>query len=316
MRNAFIRSLTAIAERDPRVMLLTADLGFTVFENFRDHLPRQFLNVGIAEQNMISVAAGLALTGRRVVVFSIVPFATFRCLEQIRNDLCHQRLPVSIVGVGAGYSYGHLGSSHHALEDIAVMRSLPGMTVISPGDPWEVEQSVQSMLTLPGPCYLRLGKSGEASVHSVAAPPIFKLGTMIVVRPGNAVTIFATGSVLTVALEAARILSESAIDARVLSVHTLKPIDREAIIAAATETSLLATVEEHGPIGGLRSSVADVIAETGLGTRLLSFSAPEFVSVKTGSQQCLREESGLTPANIASQIMKYHALSTSSITGK
>ncbi len=157
MRNAFCRSLARLAEADPDVMLLTGDLGFGVFEEFRDRFPKQFVNAGVAEQNMVSVAAGLALAGKTVFTYSIIPFAVFRCLEQIRDDVCYHDLPVCVVGVGAGYSYGHMGPTHHALEDIGVLRTLPGLSVLSPADGFEAEGAVEAFARHRRPCYLRLG---------------------------------------------------------------------------------------------------------------------------------------------------------------
>ena len=168
MRAAFVRGLTAAARQDPRVMLLTSDLGFKIFDEFASEFPGRFLNVGVAESNMIGVAAGLALGGMRPFAYSIAPFATLRCLEHVRNDVCYHNVAVTIVGLGGGYSYGHNGPTHHSLEDIAVMRVLPNMTVVCPGDPVEVEQAVVAAAMNGSPVYLRIGRSGDPAVHSWA----------------------------------------------------------------------------------------------------------------------------------------------------
>src|SRR5260370_29105354 len=180
MRAAFVRGLTAAARLDPRIMLLTSDLGYKIFDAFAGEFPGRLLNVGVAEGNMIGVAAGLALGGMRPFTYSIAPFATLRCLEQIRNDVCYHNLPVTIVGVGGGYSYGHNGPTHHALEDIAVMRVLPNMTVVCPGDPIETELAVAAAAAHGRPLYLRIGRAGDARVHD--DPPEFRIGEAVTVR--------------------------------------------------------------------------------------------------------------------------------------
>ena len=191
MRNAFIRGLTARAAEDQRVMLLTGDLGFKIFDDFAARFPGRFLNAGVAEANMIGVAAGLALAGFRPFAYSIVPFVTLRCLEQIRDDICYNNVAVAIVGVGGGYSYGLNGPSHHALEDIAIMRALPNMTVVCPGDPLEAELAVQASASHEGPLYLRLGRAGDAIAYR--EPPAFRIGEAITLRPGNDCALISTG---------------------------------------------------------------------------------------------------------------------------
>lgn len=297
MRNAFVRTLTALAHDDASLMLLTGDLGFTVLENFRDTYPKQYLNAGVAEQNMIGVACGLALSGKRVFVYSIVPFVTFRCFEQIRNDLCYHHLPVCIVGVGAGYSYGHMGSTHHALEDVAVMRSLPGMTVVCPGDPLEVEGAVRAIAAQDGPCYLRLGKAGEPVLHQKDNFS-FTLGKAIKMQEGKDLTIIANSVMLDTAVKVVKSLAQSGLSARLLSMPTVKPIDRESILSAARETGLIATIEEHSSIGGLSSAVAEVLSALSSHPQHLTFSAPDQFADTVGSQNFLRERTSLDEKSI------------------
>jgi len=221
MRNAFIRGLTALAERDPRVVLLTGDLGFKIFDDFAARFPGRFYNAGVAEANMIGVAAGLALGGLKPFAYSIVPFATLRCFEQIRNDICYQEAPVTVVGVGGGYSYGPNGATHHSLEDIAVMRCLPGMTVVCPGDPLEAELATLAAGLHAGPLYLRLGRAGDARVHE--SPLSFSIGRALVVRKGSECALIATGNALPIAVAAADMLAREGMDCRVVSMHTVKP---------------------------------------------------------------------------------------------
>jgi transketolase len=279
MRNAFLRGLTALAERDERVFFLTGDLGYRIFDDFASRFPGRFLNVGTAEANMIGVASGLALGGLRPFVYSIVPFATLRCLEQIRNDICYNDVPVTIVGVGGGFSYGQNGPTHHALEDIAVMRVLPRMTVVCPGDPLEAELAVGATGRHEGPLYLRLGRAGDAAVHG--KPPEFQIGRAIVTRSGDDASLIATGGILPVAMAAATLLAKRGIAARVISMHTVKPLDGESLRNCCEQTSALFTVEEHSLLGGLGAAVAEWLAANGLRPPLGCFGVSDrFAEVK------------------------------------
>lgn len=260
MRTAFIETLCELAAADPRVCLITADLGFSVLERFQERFPDRFINVGVAEQNMTGIAAGLALTGRIPFTYSIANFPTIRCLEQIRNDVCYHRLPVRIVGVGGGFAYGAAGYTHHGVEDLAVMRSLMGMTVLAPGDPQETRLATRALLSFPGPAYLRLGKANEPNVHAVAPP--FEIGRAIQLREGRDATLITTGGLLQYAVQSADILQrEHGISCRLLSMPTIKPLDRKQVQEAATKTKLIVTVEEHNITGALGSAVAEVLAE-------------------------------------------------------
>lgn len=303
MRATFIKTLAALAEKDQNIVLLTGDLGFTVMEGFRDAFPAQFLNAGVAEQNMMGVAAGLAMSGKRVFVYSIVPFCTYRCLEHIRNDICYHNVPVCIVGIGGGYSYGHMGATHHALEDIAVMRSLPNMIVTCPGDPLETGALVRAIAAQTQPSYLRLAKTGEPVLH--ASPPDLRLGKACALRDGTDLSIIGTGNMLQTALESAELLKNQGIAARVLSMHTIKPIDADAILAAAKETSLIVTVEEHSCIGGLGSAVAEVLLRHHCDVPFLPFAAPDAFADRAGSQTYFRNMAGLFPGNITAKVQQF-----------
>jgi len=250
----------ALAEEDKRVCLVTGDLGFGVIEPFAAKFPMQFVNAGVAEQNMTGIAAGMALCGKVVFTYSIANFPTLRCLEQIRSDCCYHNVDVKIVSVGGGLAYGALGTSHHATEDIAVMRALPGMTVVAPGDPIEAEMATRALAARAGPGYLRLGRSGEPLVHSHGVN--FQIGKAVRVTDGDDVTLIATGTMLHTTVRAGAQLAREGIAARVLSMHTIKPLDLEAVFEAARETGAIITVEEHSIIGGLGSAVAEVLAES------------------------------------------------------
>lgn len=261
MRTAFIEALTEIAARDRRIILVVGDLGYGVVGEFARRFPGQFINAGVAEQNMTGLAAGMALCGKIVFTYSIANFPTLRCLEQIRNDVCYHGADVKVVSVGGGLGYGSLGMSHHATEDLAVLRSLPGLTVISPGDPVEARCAVEAAARTPGPCYLRLGRAGDPVVH--AARPDFEVGRALVVRDGTDLTLIATGGMLATAVGTADALGREGISAGVLSMHTVKPLDAEAVLAAAGRTRAVVTLEDHGVLGGLGGAVAEVLAESG-----------------------------------------------------
>ena len=299
MRNAFIRGLTAAAEADPRIVFLTADLGYKIFDDFSVRFPGRFMNVGVAEANMIGVAAGLALSGLRPFVYSIAPFATLRCLEQIRNDVCYNNVPVTIVGAGGGYSYGPNGPTHHAVEDIAVMRSLPNMTVVCPADPVEAELAVHAIADLELPTYLRLGRAGDPVVHRQA--PRFRIGEAITMQNGSQCTLISTGGMLPTALEAAALLAGE-VSCRVVNMHTVKPLDSAALRACCSETSMLFTLEEHSRIGGLGGAVGEWLVDNGLQLPLTAFGTRDSFNHRCGSQEYLREEQNLSAAQIASRI--------------
>jgi transketolase len=287
MRTAFVETLCAVAERDERVWLLTADLGYSVLEPFRDRFPGRYTNVGVAEQNLIGIAAGLARCGKVVFVYSIANFPTLRCLEQIRNDVCYHEGNVKIVAVGGGFTYAAQGYTHHGIEDLAILRTLPGMTVVAPADPVEARLATRALAAHPGPCYLRLGKAREPVVH--ATEPDFALGRAITLRPGRDVTLVSTGGMLGECLLVAERLRGQGIEARVVSMHTLKPLDAEAVLRAARETGGIVTAEEHSVTGGLGSAVADVLAESGVHCGFFrKFGVPDEPYHRVGSQEYMR----------------------------
>ncbi|MDQ3820060.1 MAG: transketolase [Acidobacteriota bacterium] len=300
MRTAFIDALCHVAEEDERVWLLCGDLGYSVLERFAEKFPRRFLNAGVAEQNMIGVAAGLAMSGHTVFTYSIANFPVMRCLEQIRNDVCMHDLSVKIVAVGGGLSYGPAGYTHHALEDLAVMRAMPGMTVVAPGDPLEAGLATRAIADHKGPCYLRLGKAGEPVVHEVE--PKFRIGEAIVVRDGEDTTLVSTGTMLERTVAAARLLYDRGISASVLSMHTVKPLDERAILRAARATRLVCVVEEHCETGGLADAVARTLSESGARCSFLALNIPAHLNGEIGSQSYLLERAGLTAEAISERV--------------
>lgn len=303
MRDAFVRALSAIAERDPDTFIITGDLGFGVLSNFAQRFPRQFINAGVAEQNMTGLAAGLALEGKTTFTYSIGNFSTLRCLEQIRNDAAYHHLNVKIVCVGGGFSYGPLGFSHHATEDLAILRALPHLTVVAPGDPVEVELATEAVHRTPGTCYLRLGRGGEPSAHST--PPSFTLGKAIPIHPDGSIALLTTGAILHNVLKARDLLKLRGVEAAVYSVHTLRPLDTETIARLAREKIALVTIEEHSIRGGLGGAVAEVVAElSGLRAHLVRLGLNTDVSTQIGDQEYLRRLHGLSPEQIAHSVLE------------
>ena len=298
MRKAFISALREVAAADDRVFLLVGDLGYTVVEPFAQEFPDRFLNVGVAEQNLAGIAAGLASTGKVVFTYSIGNFPTLRCLEQIRNDICYHRAAVKIVAVGGGMAYGSLGMTHHATEDLAIMRALPGMEVIAPGDPTETSLATRAIAARPGPGYLRLGKAGEPVVHT--KPPPFTVGKAITLSRGCDVTFVSTGGMLAPVVQAAEQLRRKGIGVGVISMPTVKPFDSDSIRAVAEQCELIITVEEHNVIGGLGSAVSEVLAaERGMGGGLKRLGIQDRFYDEIGSQEYLRAQAGLTAVQLA-----------------
>jgi transketolase len=291
VRTAFINQLYSHAAIDPRIMLVVGDLGFGVVTRFMKELPRQFVNAGIAEQNMMGVATGLALSGRIVVTYSIANFPILRCLEQLRNDACYHRANVKVVAVGGGLSYGSLGVSHHATEDLAVARAMPNLTVLAPNDPAEAAAATEAMLALDGPVYMRIDRAGESAPVADTSP--FAIGRARLARPGNDLAILATGGLLGTALAAADVLAQRGLSARVLSAHTVKPLDADAVLDAA-RTGAVFTLEEHSTSGGLGGAVAELLLEAGVGgLRFQRIGLPPQFTASIGDQAYLRREHGL-----------------------
>jgi len=303
VRTAFIKELFELAKQDERIVLIVGDLGFGVVTPFMEHLPKQFLNAGVAEQNMTGMAAGMALSGKIALTYSIANFPTMRCLEQVRNDVCYHNANVKVVSVGGGFTYGAMGATHHALEDLAVMRAMPGLVVVAPGDPVEATAATRAVIAYSGPCYLRLGKAGEPVVHQ--SPIDFKLGKAIQMREGRDATLISIGGILQNVVRAAELLGREGIETRVLSMHTLKPLDAEAVLAAGRETGAVFTIEEHSVIGGLGSAVAEVLAEAdGNKVPFKRIGVSSGFSPHIGSQEYMQDCHGLTEAGIAKTVAR------------
>lgn len=311
MRNAFAEELTALAAEDDRIVLLAGDIGNRLFDAYKARFPQRFLNCGVAEANMVGVAAGMALCGLRPVTYTITPFMTVRCLEQIRVDVCYHNLPVVMVGIGSGLSYASLGATHHSCEDIAVLRVLPNMTVVCPGDAVEVRQALRAAVKHPGPVYLRLGKKGEPVVHHHV--PDFTIGKGIVVRPGSDVCLLSTGTTVPLAIQAAEALEQQGVSAQVVSLHTIKPLDDELLTEVVSKFMVVATVEEHSVLGGFGGAVAEWLADRSPHkTRLCRIGTPDAFLHEVGEQDHARACVGLTPRHIAERTLQAYLSRVSS----
>ncbi|MEU4563310.1 transketolase C-terminal domain-containing protein [Actinoplanes sp. NPDC023936] len=311
MRNRFFSGLLTAALVDPDLVLITADLGFGAVDEFAAARPGQFVNAGVAEQNMAGLAAGIALAGGRVFTYSIANFPTLRCLEQIRNDICYHHADVTVVAVGGGLAYGALGMSHHATEDLAIMRALPGMAVAAPGDPAEVDAVLSDLLTGGGPAYLRLGKTGERTLHpgGVSAPRGTSIPVALFDQEGSdqkgEVLLCSTGAILDATCDAAQLLRARGIRADVRSFPWLDPFDAATIRQAAGEYEALVTVEEHSIVGGLGSAAAEVLAESAGGTPLIRIALPPTSSSVVGDQQYLRAAFELDAESISRRVRNH-----------
>ncbi len=295
MRGAFIRALAEAAAGHPELWLLCGDLGFSVLEGFAGQYPDRYVNMGVAEQNMTGVAAGLALSGKTVFTYSIANFPTIRCLEQIRNDVCYHNLSVKIVAVGGGFSYGSAGYTHHGLEDMAVMRVMPNMTIFAPGDPVEAAWATEACAALPGPCYLRLGKGGEAIVHT--DKPALEIGRAFLMREGSNVTIATSAGTLAMAMGAAESLANEGISAEVLSFPTLQPFDFGSLASSLAKTGRLITLEEHGK-GGFATIVAEYLAVSGTRTEFRPLFLGRKPETTAGGRDVLCAKAGLAVENV------------------
>lgn len=303
MRDTFVATVMELAAQDPNLHLITGDLGFGVLKPFWERFPDQFTNAGIAEQNMTSFAAGMALEGKTVFTYSIGNFPTLRALEQIRNDCAYHEANVKIVCVGGGFVYGALGMSHHATEDLAVMRALPGVTVLAPADPVEARVATRAIHAHQGTAYLRLGRGGETVIHHGPEPA--SVARALTIHDGDGVAILSTGAIVDEVLEARVILTSRGLRPAVFTFPSVKPIDDTALRDLAAAFPLLVTVEEHNIVGGFGAAVAEVLAELRAPrARLVRIGLQDQYSSVVGSQKYLRDIYGMSAPKIADRILE------------
>lgn len=301
MRNAYLAALYDLAKKDKDVLALVADNGALVYDKFRRDFPKQFINFGISEANMISGAAGLASCGKIPFAYTIASFLTMRAFEQIRVDVCLQDMNVKLVGIGAGLAYSNLGPTHQATEDIALMRSLPKMTIFSPADPLEAKYVTYAAAKVSGPVYIRLSTGGTPLVYKNEYD--FKLGRAVTLKEGKDVTIISSGGIIHEVLKAADDLELENIYARVINMHTIKPIDKQAILRAVCETKAILVVEEHTINGGLGSAVAEVILEGNIGSvRFKRLGLKDIFPLGYGTYNEIKGANGLSQKDIVREV--------------
>jgi transketolase len=296
--------LADLAENDPRIVVLTADLaGAGRTADFGARHPSRFFNVGVAEQNMVSIAAGMASTGLRPFVSTFAAYAGLLCCEQVRTDLAYTRMPVGILAHHSGMSLGYYGTSHHALEDLSVTRAIAGLTVVSAADANQLRAIIRTSLNMPGPVYIRMGRGRDPEVYP-EVPTQFEFGRAIRHTEGTDLTLIATGTELRPCLDAAVILSLEGLAVRVVDMHTVSDIDAEEVMAAATETAAVMTVEEHNVTGGLGSAVAETLLDTGVSTRFMRVGVPD-VHVVLGPPAALYAHYELDDQGIAARARRF-----------
>lgn len=299
MRNAFADEILQIALADPRVVVLSGDIGNRLFDKFKAAMPERFYNCGVAEANMISLAAGLAASGLRPLCYTITPFVTTRCLEQIKVDVCYHGMPVTIVGTGSGLSYASLGATHHSFEDIAILRVLPEMCVAAPADAPELRSALRATFLQPKPCYLRIGKKGEPVLTDPAAP--FHYGKWSRMRDGGDAVLLACGTILAEVLAAADLLADRGVRVSVWNCASVKPLD-EAVLGSLADVPVF-TFEEHSVVGGFGSAISEWLAGRGLRRSLSLCGIPDAFLHDCGEQHEARDECGLSAQKISERVL-------------
>lgn len=299
-REVYGQELAALGDRHDDVVVLTADVaGTNKLGDFRKRHPNRFFNVGIAEANLMGIGAGLALDGKIPYVSTFAAFASMRAHEQVRTDIAYPNLPVKIIATVGGLSGGQMGPTHQGMEDMGTMRMMPNMTVVAPGDPLQMTQFIQQAYEIPGPVYIRLGRGDDPVIYG--ADQKIEIGRAITAREGNDATIIACGTIMNEALWAAERLAEDGISARVIDMHTLRPLDVAAVVMAAEETGVIITAEDHTIVNGLGSAVAEVIADHGLGTKLTRLGVPDVFGL-VGAPAELYHHYGFDAEGIASAV--------------
>ena len=297
MRRIFINTLISLAEKDKDIVLITPDMGFSVLEPFFEKFPGRAINCGIAEQNAVSIAAGLALMGKKPYVYTIIPFLVERAFEQVRLDVAYMNTNVKLIGIGAGFTYGTAGATHYAIEDISIMRTLPNMTVCCPGDNNEAEQIIKASILTNKPMYIRIGRHKRGIFNNNK----IKIGKASIIKEGKDIAVITTSNMLPDAAYYCKNLAKQGRIPYLISMHTIKPLDKEYILALINKGVEIHTMEEHSIIGGLGSAVAEVIAESGKGIKFKRIGIPDEFSHIVGSQKYIKEQLGLYFDDIKTQ---------------
>ncbi len=304
MRVTCIQTLIQLVESGNDIHVLTADLGYGLFEPFVEKFPERFTNVGVAEANMIGIAAGMALRGKRVYCYSISPFSIFRTLDQIRCDLCAMNLPVTIISAGGGVGYGMEGMTHYAIEDIAIARALPNMTVLAPADPTETRVLMEATISIAGPCYLRLGGKVEPQIYKDGVVPQF--GKIECLSKDGDIAIIANGTMVLRAIKAIELLRKDSIHSRLYSLHTLKPLDIEGIIKIADSCKIIVSIEEHTCINGIGTAISEILLDHKYQGIFKKLALPDKYPEYFGDRDWIRDYFGLNPESIAIKIKELY----------
>lgn len=289
MRKTFINTLIDLARKDKDIVLITPDMGFSVLEPFFDEFPERAINCGIAEQNAVSIASGLALMGKKPYVYTIIPFLTGRAYEQVRLEVAYMNTNVKLIGIGAGFTYGAAGATHHAIEDISLMRTLPNMTVCCPGDNNEAEQIIRETVNNDKPMYIRIGRHNRGIFDN----NMIEIGKASIIEKGEDIAIISTSNMLPDAYDYCQKLKSEGRKPYLISMHTIKPLDKECLLSLINKGVEIHTLEEHSIIGGLGSAVAEVIAESGKGIKFKRIGIPDEFSHYIGSQKYIKKQFGL-----------------------
>jgi len=304
MRNVVINYIYQEAKKDKKIMLLVGDLGYSVIENFQNDFPEQFINIGIAEQNMIGIAAGLALTGKKVFCFSIIPFLTMRAYEQIRVDICCQNLDVNLIGVGWWFAYWSLGNTHYGIEDINIMKWLPNMKILAPADKHEAKICMDHLFANKWPFFVRLNRWWEADIHTQWLDTI-DISKWIEVKAWNNICLISTGNILWTVLKTAELLEKSWINTQIISIPLIKPMDTKEIIKFIEWKKWVFTIEEHTIVWWLGDSIASIIAENNINTKFKKFGIPDIFPSLVGNQEYMRTLVGLDSEVLAKNILVF-----------
>lgn len=295
MKKTFARELENLMQNED-TYLLTGDLGFSMFENIKERYRSRYVNMGLSEQNMIGVAAGMALTGKNVFVYSIIPFLIYRPFEHVRNDICYQNLPVKLIGAGAGFTYSDAGYTHHSIEDYGILSSLPNIVILSPSDPLEVLKIMRQINEIKNPFYVRLAQNGAPNLHSEDLD--FVIGKAIKLLEGDDVLIVTSGTILKTAMQVAEVFDKNGLSATLLEYHTIKPFDEESLVKNAAGKKAIITIEEHVSANGLYSIVLQVLNERHVDFNVIPFGINKPLDTRSGSQQYMERIYGLESENI------------------
>ncbi len=301
MRKTFAAELGKMM-KDGNTFLLSGDLGFSVFEDIKEKHADRYINMGVAEQNMLGVAAGMALAGKNVFVYSIIPFLLYRPFEQLRNDICYQNLPVRLVGVGAGFSYSDAGFTHHSIEDYGILKSLPNISILSPADPKEVSSLMQQVSKVEGPVYLRLSRNGEPILHDKHEK--LKIGTALEISNGSDILFISTGSILGLALKVAKMLNDLGYSSQILNYHTIKPFDEQSLLRNAIDKKLIVTLEEHVIETGIYSNVVQSLSKNGISVKVIPFGVGEPYVHESGTREYMLDRYGMESTFMLDKIKK------------